>query len=97
MSTRTVPRTLDERVAALEEYVRAVQAQNAVTPTDVRYLYDAKGAILVALGTSKPAALELPSTGPPSTGAIVLRYNPGTDLGVEWAWVDAPAMTVSGA
>lgn len=97
MTTRRVPRTLDERVAALEEYVRRGLATQAETPTDVRFLYGARGDILVALGTAKPEPLSLPGIGPPATGAIVLRYNPGTPLGVDWAWVDSPGMSVSGA
>ena len=97
MTTRRVPRTLDERVAALEEYVRRGLATQAETPTDLRFLYDARGAILVAHGTFTPEALELPNIAPPSTGAVLLRYNPGAPLGIDWALVDAPAMSVTGA
>lgn len=57
MSTRRTPRTLDERVAALEEYVRRLQADTAVQPTDTRYLYGAKGDILVAQGPQDPQAV----------------------------------------
>ncbi len=94
MSTRRVPQTLDERIASLEAFVRDLQAQQAVTPTDVRYLYSTKGDILIGLGSANPVVMPLPGVGPPASGVIVPRYNPGTALGVEWALVDAPGMTV---
>ena len=93
MSTRRVPRTLDERVAALEEYVRRGLGDQAVIPTDVRYLYNARGDILIGLGTANPQVLALPAVSPPASGVVVPRYNPGTALGVEWVAIDAPGMT----
>lgn len=92
MSTRRVPQTLDQRVAELESYVRAVRAQSAVEPLGTRYLFGARGDILVALGPNDPQPLSLPPVGLPTTGVIVPRYNPGTDLGVEWVAIDAPGM-----
>lgn len=77
MSTRRTPRTLDERVAAVEEYLRRLQADTAVRPTDVRYLFGAKGEILVAQGPEDPAALA-----PGAPGEVLTAGSDGTP---EWA------------
>lgn len=57
MSLRTVDRTLDQRVAALEDFVRHLQSTTAVRPTDTRYLYSAAGDILVAVAAANPQPL----------------------------------------
>lgn len=77
MSTRSVPRTLDQRVAVIEEFVRRLQGDTAVQPTDTRFLYTARGDILVALGPEDPAALP---TGAPGD---VLTVDPSGSPGWE--------------
>lgn len=63
MSTRRAERTIDERLAAVEEFVRRLQGDTAIRPTDVRYLYGARGDILVATGPSDPGVLGVGDVG----------------------------------
>ena len=57
MSTRRTERTLDARVAQLEEWVRRLKADTAVYPTDPRFLHTARGDVLVADGPADPVPL----------------------------------------
>lgn len=63
MSTRRAARTIDERVAAIEEFVRRLQGDTAVSPTDTRFLYTARGDILVAVAIDDPQPLSAGATG----------------------------------
>lgn len=63
MSTRRAARTLDERLASVEEFIRRLQGDSAVTPTDVRYLYGARGDILFATGPSDPDVIPIGDIG----------------------------------
>lgn len=59
MSTRRADRTIDQRVAKLEEWVRRLQGDTAVAPTDPRFLYAARGDLLVADGPVDPVPLSI--------------------------------------
>lgn len=63
MSTRRAARTLDERVATIEEFVRRLQGDTAVSPTDTRFLYSATGDILVAVSAADPQPLAAGAVG----------------------------------
>lgn len=78
MSTRRAPLTIEERLAILEEWMRRLQGDTAVSPTDTRFLYSAKGEILVAAGPADPVPLAVGSPGD------VLTVDASGDPG----WVD---------
>lgn len=78
MSTRRAARTIDERVAAIEEFVRRLQGDTAVTPTDTRFLYSATGDILVAVAQNDPQPVAIGALGD------VLTVGPGSQP----VWVD---------
>lgn len=63
MSTRRAARTIDERVAAIEEFVRRLQGDTAVTPTDTRFLYSATGDILAAVSQNDPQRVAIGDLG----------------------------------
>ena len=72
MSTRRVATSLDSRVAQIEDFVRSLQSTTAIKPTDTRYLYSAKGDILIAVGPSDPQPLAAGAAGE------VLTVGPGS-------------------
>lgn len=92
MSTRRVQLSVDERLAQLEEWQRRLQGDNNVSPTDTRYLYGARGDVLIALGPNDPDPLSLPTL-PASPGTAVLSVNPGAPHGAEWAFLSGITAT----
>lgn len=96
MSLRRLPVSLPDRVAALEEFVRRLQGDFTVNPIDTRYLYNARGDILIAIGPDEPEPLHTPSAIPGIPGVVVPRYNPGRPLSIEWALIhDVTATSLS--
>lgn len=83
MSTRRVPRTLDERVADLEEKQRALRSAASAEPTDTRYQYQSRGQILIATGKLRVEPLDPPGFDVGAT-QYVLGIDPGSAHGVSW-------------
>lgn len=78
MSRRDVPRSVDEKIADMEERLRTTARAFASSPVDAQVLYDAKGAILVAASPGDPRPVEVGSPG------SVLTANPIAPYGVSW-------------
>ncbi len=79
MSTRRTPRSLEERVADLEEHLRRALADAASTPSDLRLLLDARGDLIVALDNDRASRLGVGRDGQ------VLTARPSTKtLGMAW-------------
>lgn len=82
MSTRDEPRSIDARVADLDERLRRLELNAATDPASLLYLYDAKGDILVALGDNMADRFPVGEDGQLLTAAQAER------LGLKW--VDPP-------
>lgn len=87
MSLRRTPRTLDEVVAHMEERFRRLDGDQRVEPTDTRFLYSARGDILLAVAANEPAPLHVPTVTPPGPGLIVLAFSPSAPGSARWTWL----------
>lgn len=96
MSLRRTPRTLAEMVAWVEERLRSLDSDTAISPTDTRYLYDAKGDVLFAADDNDPRPLHLPPDRPGSAGTWVIAPSAASEMGVAWVFVPFASVSTGG-